>query len=972
MKRPLPKLTPILISLTVLIALHSACALALPASTRAQATAPLAKAAPSLRSPRLLPLTFEENQGQTDSSVKYLARGAGFELFLTDSKSVLSIQGVCRTTASARMFTVAGQRELAASKFGRALVRHFNRCQTSKLQMAFAGANPAHLTGVGELAAKSSYFVGRDPSKWRTGIPNYARVQYAGLYRGVNLVFYGSRGHLEFDFVVAPGADPHQIALNFNPAKNVRVMPDGDLQIGPRSSAIRLLRPYIYQMDGQRTRPIRGGFALLSGGRVGLRVGRYDHAEPLIVDPVLTYSTFLNGAGGQSEADAIAVDSKGDAYVVGSTSSPSFPTANPYQSSAGAPANGIVFLSKFNPTGTQLLYSTYLGGTGGDTATGVAIDSAGNAYITGYTFSTDFPVLNAFQSVNNNPNAGNAFIAKINTSQSGAASLVYSSYLGGGGSTSNPNPWYGDSGLGIAADSAGRAFVTGDTVSDTSVAAFPTTSNAYQTSLSSPNGDAFLTVVDTTRSGSSSLVYSTYLGGDGAGYFGDMGLGVATDGSGNAYIVGQTTSDGSGPFPTTSGAYQATLNGASGNGFLTEIATTKSGLSSLVYSTYFGGAATGAFGDSADAVALDSAGNVYVAGYAASSNFPTTNGAVQMVNSANGKPFVAKFNLAQSGTSSLVFSTLLGGTNSSGGQGAAGIAVDGSGDTFIVGQTSASDFPVTSNAYQNTYKSTAGSNAFLSELDPSASTLLYSTYLGGSNYDLATGAALDPLGDPYVVGYTESSDFPTTAGSLQPTMEGSGSAFVSEMSNPNGATLALSANSTTATVTSGQSATYSLSVMSQGTFNSPITFACNGLPEYATCQFSPASVTGGSGTATTILTITTEENGSALWTPPITPASGWPISTALFAGVLLALIALRTAFVFGAASKSRRRLILPLAAAFALATVIGCGSTHSQHSQNSQQPPSTPPGTSQVTVQASAQTASGTATSSVTVALTVN
>jgi len=967
MKRHSVALTTIFLSILFIIAIRfgGTRSAARFASRNATAAKPLTKTFRSVNSLNLLPLSFEENEGQTSSPVRYLARGTGFELFLADSKSVLSIQGPCRTNASVRTLDTLRQRLLPASKFGRALVRHYQRCQTSSLQMAFEGAEKARLTGIDELAAKSSYFVGRDRSKWRTGIPNYARVQYDAIYPGVNLVFYGNRSHLEFDFVVAPGADPHQVMLKFDPANDVRVTPDGDLRIGPRSYAVLLRRPTIYQTEDSRREPVQGGFSLLKDGRVALNVGAYDRAKPLIVDPVLTYSTFLNGSGGESEADGIAVDSKGDAYVVGTTSSPSFPTVNPYQSSAGAPANGIIFLSKFNPSGTQLLYSTYLGGTGGDTPTGVAIDSAGNAYITGYTFSTDFPVLNAFQTVNNNPNGGNAFVAKINTSQSGAASLAYSSYLGGGGSSSNPNPWYGDSGFGIAADSSGRAYVTGDTVSDASVAAFPTTSTAYQSTLSSPNGDAYLTVVDTTRTGSSSLAYSTYLGGDGAGSFGDTGLGVTTDGSGNAYVVGQTTSDGAGPFPTTSGAYQAVLNGASGNGFLTEIATDKSGSSSLAYSTYFGGAATGSFGDSADAVALDPSGNVYVSGYAESANFPTTSAAFQVANSATGKAFVAKFNLAQTGTSSLVYSTLLGGTNSADGQGAAGIAVDGNGDAFVVGQTSASNFPVSSNAYQSSYKSTAGSNAFLAELGPSASTLVYSSYLGGSNYDIATGVALDPLSDPYVTGYTQSTDFPTTAGAYQATMVGSASAFVTEMSSPNGATIALSASPSTATVTSGQSAVYNLSVLSQGSFSSPITFACSNLPQYAQCKFSPSSVTGGAGTRTTTLTITTGGNESALWAPPTRPESGWPISAGLVAAALLGMIALVSAFTLVGDCKSRRRLVVPLAAAFALLAVIGCGSTHSQ------QPDSTPAGTSRVTVQASAQTATGTTTSSANVTLAV-
>ena len=340
--------------------------------------------------------------------------------------------------------------------------------------------------------------------------------------------------------------------------------------------------------------------------------------------------------------------------------------------------------------------------------------------------------------------------------------------------------------MGIATDSSGRAYITGITTSDTSIAPFPTTGSAYQSSLSSPNGNAFLTVIDTNLSAAASLVYSTYLGGDGAGAFGDFGVGVTADTSGDAYLVGQATSDASGPFPTTPNTFQSTLNSPNGNAFLTEIATTQSGLQSLVYSTYFGGSTTNSLGDYGSAIALDSAGKVYMAGDAESPDFPITSGAFQATNSADGKAFVAKFDLSQSGAQSLVYSTFLGGTNSSSGDDASGLAVDASGNTFVVGQTSSTDFPTTSDAFQSTLKS-SGMNAFLAEISPDGTAALYSTYLGGSSAfgDAALGVALDPLGNAYVTGYTQSSDFPTTAGAFQTTATlNPDSGFVAKLTLP--------------------------------------------------------------------------------------------------------------------------------------------------------------------------------------------
>jgi len=718
-----------------------------------------------------LPLSFEPNEGQTDDSVKYISRGGGYALFLTRTEAVMALEQQGEGNSFLQKLDAKTKKKFEARKIGRVLTRLHQRQNKRAVHIGIDGANPeAQIEALDELPGKSNYFIGSDRSKWRTGIPNYSRVRYRGIYPGVDLIYYGNQGQLEFDFVVSPGADPKSVALKFGRHEHVTIGSDGSLQLGLKQNAVLLHRPNVYQIDHGRKRSVNGEFVFLADRRVGIRVGSYDRTEPLVIDPVLAYSTYLGANNGDADADAIAVDSRGVAYVVGSTSSTNFPVFDGYQSTG--PTSYLAFVAELDPSGSYLMYSTYLGGTGESYGDSVAVDQNANVYVTGYTFGTDFPIVNGFQLSNNNTAGGNAFIARIDTTQTDTASLVYSSYLGGGGNPNNPNPWLGDLAFGIAADSSGRAYVTGVTTSDTSIAPFPTTGSAYQSSLSSPSGNAFLSVVDTNQPGAASLVYSTYLGGDGPGaLIGDGGVGVAVDNSGDAYLVGETTSDSSGPFPTTPNAFQSTLDSPNGNAFLTEIATTKSGLQSLVYSTYFGGSTTNPLGDYGAAVTIDSAGKLYVAGDAESSDFPVTSGAFQPTNSADGKAFVAKFDLSQSGAQSLVYSTFLGGTNSSSGDTASGIAVGANGDAFVTGTTSSTDFPTTSDAFQSTLKST-NANAFLTEINSDGTADLYSTYLGGSSSfgDLATGVALDALGNPYVVGTTESVDFPTTTGAFQTTI----------------------------------------------------------------------------------------------------------------------------------------------------------------------------------------------------------
>jgi len=724
------------------------------------------------------PLSFEPNLGQADPSVDFVSHGSNFTFLLSPKEIVVSLQQQDPLLAKLDAKT---QRKLQSRKLYRALAQTRGRHRRHNVRIQFDGVNAyARFEPLDELPGKTNYLLGNDRRKWLTGIPNYGRVRYSGIYPGVDLVYYGNQHQLEFDFVVSPGANPKTIALKFDSGEHPSLTEDGTLRLGSRHDAVLLRRPSVYQLEHGRKRAVRGGFVLLADGGVGVRVGSYDRNEPLIVDPILAYSTYLSGSAG-AYCESIAVDSNDNIYVAGATPSTDFPVVNGYQSTGNA--NSVAFVSKFGPTGTTLLYSTYLGGTVGDYGMGIAIDPSSNVYVTGYTFSTDFPVVNGFQTSNNNPSYGNAFVARIDTTQTGAASLLYSSYLGGGGNSSNPLQ-VGDLGFDIAADASGLAYVTGMTTSDTSVAPFPTTAGAYQSSLASASGNAFLTVLNTNQSGGGSLVYSTYLGGDGAGsLIGDVGMGVAVDGSGDAYLVGQTTSDASGPFPTTASAFQSTLNSPNGNAFVAEIATTQSGAQSLVYSSYLGGSTTSVGGDSGNAIALDSAGKVYVTGDAESADFPVSSGAFQTTNSAGGKAFAAKFDLSQSGLQSFVYSTFLGGTNGSTGENGNGIAVDANGDAFLVGATSSSDFPTTSDAFQSGLKSSA-LNAFLSELNPGGTGLQYSTYMGGSSAsgDVATTVALDPQGNvAYLAGYTNSSDFPTyPTNAVQTTVGGSPSGFVAK------------------------------------------------------------------------------------------------------------------------------------------------------------------------------------------------
>ena len=428
-----------------------------------------------------LPLCFEANQGQTDTSVKFLSRGSGYTLFLTSDEAVFSLYEASANTPPVR-----------SQERRRPVVMSTNN---TVLRMKFVDANPtAKVIGSEELAGKSNYFIGNDPKRWLTGVPTYAKVKYEGVYSGIDLLYHGNPQQLEYDFVVAPGADPRRIQLDVLGAKRISRGQNGDLVFHLRQGEVRWHKPVVYQEKGHTRQEIGVQYAIAGANRVGFEFAKYDARRPLYIDPLL-YSTYLGGSGADN-GSGIAVDSAGNAYVTGATSSANFPTQGPVQPMF-AGGRSDAFVAKINATGSALIYSTYLGGGGDDSGSGIALDTEGNAYVSGWTTSTNFPTLNALQSAYGGGDY-DAFVTQINASGS---ALVYSTYLGGSGI---------DLGSGIAVDSAGNAYVVGTTASSD----FPTTPNAFQAACGDVSefgcffGDGFVAKINAAGS---ALIYSTYL-----------------------------------------------------------------------------------------------------------------------------------------------------------------------------------------------------------------------------------------------------------------------------------------------------------------------------------------------------------------------------------------------------------------------------------------------------------------------------
>jgi len=694
-----------------------------------------------------IPLSFEANQGQSAPQVKFLAHEPGYTLFLTGDEAVLALTNP--TNVNRQPTPTRGSH--ASSKRGRE-----HRVAESDLRIRIVNSNPsAKVSGNDEFADRTNYFLGSDSSKWRSNVATYARVRYTDIYPGIDLVYYGNRsGRLEHDFIVKPGADPTAIKLRLAGADRLSVTPAGDLQIGMAQKNITLQRPVIYQENANGLFAVAGGYQLSAGNRVSFDIPNYDHSKTLIIDPVLIYSTFLGGGNGVAiqGADAITVDASGNAYVTGHTETTDFPTTpGSFQPTCGGCS--AVFVTKFNPTGSALVYSTYIGGTSYDEGYAIAVDSSGNAYIAGKAESTNFPTTTGAFQTKYPGGFSSGFVTKLN---SAGSQLVYSTYLGGsgGGLCYLANGSQDDLARGIAVDASGYAYVTGCTDS----ANFPTTTGAFDRTCHgcSAHGDAFVTKLNTTGT---ALVYSTFLGGSDL----DVGYSIKVDGSGNAYIAGSATSS---DFPVTSGAFQTTKAAGGQVGFITKMNSTGSG---LVFSTFLGGSSV----DLIYSLALDSSLNAYVTGYASSTDFPITSGAFQKTCKDCASQFSSFITKMNSTGKTLGYSTYLGGSGSDIG---IGIAVDSSGDAFVTGQTESTDFPVTTGAFQTTCHDcnvTQGtSSAYVTEMNTTGSALKYSTFLGGSTTDNGSGIVLDPSGNVYVAGVTGSSDFPVTKGAFDVSCKG--------------------------------------------------------------------------------------------------------------------------------------------------------------------------------------------------------
>jgi hypothetical protein len=757
-------------------------------------------------SPRLveayghLPLSFEPNRGQTHAPAKFLSRGPGYTLFLTGDEAVLALpshqasvrSGQFTGDRNSRLETgdwqsqfenrgsVALRRLLAGpADYGprttdgllgfsidnlRSIVDQRRvPSPTARtpafLRMKLIGANPhARVTGLDELPGKTNYFIGSDPKKWRTNIPNYAKVKYQDIYPGIDLVYYGSQRELEYDFVVAPGADPSAIALEIvgegsglprAAGGRPYIAENGDLVITIDAGAVRFHRPVVYQpatnpesrtpnpgsfnhQSSIDSRQLRSGrYTLTANNQVGFEVGAYDPTLPLVIDPTLNYSTYLGGLGFDS-AFGIAIDSSGNAYLTGETVSADFPTANPIQPSLLGVSQA--FVAKLDPSGSALIYSTYLGGTGGDNSgSRIALDSAGNAYVVGQTNSTDFPTVNPIQPAL--AGSADAFVAKLDDAGS---ALMFSTYLGGA---------LYDAATGIVVDASGNAYVAGMTASSD----FPVL-NAFQP-RSGGFGDAFVTKLNASGS---ALVYSTYLG----GRTDDWAAGIAIDASRDIYVAGTAYSD---DFPTAN-----PLQPRNAGGYDVFVTKLNASGSELVYSTYLGGTGT----DYGYDIALDPSGNAYVTGQTASSDFPLAN-AFQTAIATSPDAFVTKLD---ANGSALVYSTYLGGNST---EWASSIAIDSTGSAFVAGMTQSTDFPTAAPIQPS---NPAGSeDAFVTKFNAAGSALLYSTYFGGSFNDAADAIAVDSSGNVYVTGQTLSIDFPLK-NPLQASHDGFGNAFVTKFS----------------------------------------------------------------------------------------------------------------------------------------------------------------------------------------------
>jgi YD repeat-containing protein len=722
-------------------------------------------------------MSFEQNCGQTDARVRYFAHGRGYGIFLTQDEAVFALRGGSSLQEELRSWRGRDRRGRGRAPVPMPAIESSVRV----LRMQLVGANRGSgMSGEGRLRGRVSYFVGRDPKAWRRNLPTFGRVRRQGVYRGVDLVYYGNQQRMEYDFVVSPFADPGAIRFKFTGASRPRVNAAGDLVLGVGGRDLVQRAPAVYQTIRGRRVSVAGKFLLLGkdSSDVGFKIARYDRSLPLVIDPVLIYSSLI-GTAGSTTGTAIAVGSGsgGSAvYVTGSTSSADFPVAGTASTYAGGTD---AFVSEFDMTqsgAASLVYSTFIGGSAADQGAGIAVDSSGTIYVAGTTLSQDFPTFpspsvgGTMQPLFGLPGTQQAFLVCM----SSGGGLVYSTFLVGQNGTSP----YTSNAAAVACDNSGNAFVTGTTTAPASLpdwSGFRTT--ASLTGSQAQTCQAFVMEVGNV-SGAATLQFSTLLGGaasNSATYGNGIAVAPINGGNEQIYVTGATSADdfpaagGSGTAPSADG--QPVGLGGMTTAFVARLDPTVSG-NPLVYSAYLGRQEQ-CYGVS---IAADTAGNAYIAGYSDpegnSPQYPLKY-AFQSVPQCGECAVVTRLDTTKSGAASLVYSTYLGGQ--AGFTDGMGIATDGAGKAYVAGLTGlarADGFPVTTAAYQNSYNGIlAGFISIIDTNDTSGvggTSLVYSTYLSGSTCDACTGIAVDGQGLVYVTGMAGSSDFPTTASGFQP------------------------------------------------------------------------------------------------------------------------------------------------------------------------------------------------------------
>lgn len=678
---------------------------------------------------------FIANAGQWDAQVLYLCKLPGLRAWITSEGVVYDF---FQTEPLRRSDPEESLNPTALPSYVR---------KGHVVSLRFLGTQRPIPEGHLRLAGCHNYFLGNDPSRWAKGVPLYQEVVLRELYPGIDVHYSLEGGRLRFDFLVHPHADVTQIRFTLTGAAHERLEAEGHRLTFSTSLGDVSLAELASWQTGQ---PIESHFVRI-GTEYRIALGPYDPALPLLIDPIV-YSTFLGGNDWDRGHDVLLAPS-GELYITGYTESTNFPTTpGAYQTSdPDGSYFADAFVTKLSPQGngaSDLLYSTYIGGNNADYGYNLTIDDAGNLYLAGATYSTNFPTTSgAYQTTDpdNSDLLSEGFILKLRPQGGGASDLLYSTYIGGDNF---------DVCRALAIDAAGDIYAAGRTESTN----FPTTSGAYQTAnLPGPNG--FILRLRPQGNGNADLLYSTYLGGAGS----DDGRDIALDPNGNIYVVGFTEST---DFPTTSNSYQPTPPFGR-NGFLIKLRPQGNGSSDLLYSTYLGGAGE----DNANTLALDAAGNVYVSGGTTSNDFPTTANSYQPNALAGGEAFLVKLDPQGNGAADLLYSTYLGGSGSDYGY---GLAVDADGRAYIVGVTGSTNFPTSSCG--SPLADQGGDDLFVAIVSPSGNgvqDLLYATYLGGASTEqqgaFGQGIAIDLAGRVYVTGRTLSTDFPTTAGAYQPT-----------------------------------------------------------------------------------------------------------------------------------------------------------------------------------------------------------